>query len=79
MIGLDLQRVVGDFKAPQSTLRLRFGTVVSVQSGSITVTVAGSTVEIAGVKYLDSYTPTGSDTVALLTDGLDLLALGAIA
>jgi hypothetical protein len=79
MIGLDLQRIVGDFKTPPATLRLRFGEVVSVQSGSITITVAGSSVEISGVRYLDSYTPTTSDVVALLTDGLDLLVLGAIA
>lgn len=76
---LDLQRIVGDFRPEPSPIRLRFGEVVSVQSGTITVTVAGSSTEISGVRYLDSYTPSGSDTVAMLTDGLDLLVLGAVA
>jgi hypothetical protein len=75
---LDLQRIVGDFKQDAAPIRLRFGEVVSVQSGTVTVTVAGSSVEIAGVRYLDSYSPAGSDTVAMLTDGLDLLVLGAV-
>lgn len=75
---LDLQRIVGDFKADPANLRLRFGYVVSVQSGSVTVTVGGSDVEVAGVKYLDSFTPSASATVAMLTDGLDLLVIGSV-
>jgi hypothetical protein len=76
---LDLQRIVGDFKAPSANLRLRFGYVVSVGSGSLTITVAGSDVQITGVKYLSSYSPSASATVAILTDGLDLLVIGSVA
>jgi len=79
MIGLDFQSIVGDFKSPPANLRLRFGQIVSVQTGSVTVTVAGSTVTVSGVRYLNSYSPSASATVAMLTDGLDLLILGAIA
>ena len=76
---MDLQRIVGDFKAPAPTLRLRFGEIISDDTGTVTITVAGSTVEISGVRYLDSYTPTAMDTVVLLTDGLDVLVLGKVA
>jgi hypothetical protein len=74
----DLQRVVRDFSPEQNPIRLRFGVVQSVGSGVLTVTVAGSDVEISGVRFLSSYSASASDTVAMLTDGLDLLVLGKV-
>jgi hypothetical protein len=47
--------------------------------GSVTVTVAGSSTTIPGVKYLSTYTPVVNDTVVMLTDGIDLLVLGKTA
>jgi hypothetical protein len=44
----------------------------------LTVTVAGSDVEISGVRFLSSYSASAADTVAMLTDGLDLLVLGKV-
>lgn len=77
---MDLQAIVGDFSPRQNDIRLRFGAVVSAQVGSITITVAGSTTQISGVKYLASYSsPTANDVVALLTDGLDILVIGKVA
>lgn len=76
---LDLQRIVGDFKESPATLRLRFGSVSASAVGSVSVTVAGSSTVVAGVKYLSSYTPVVNDTVVMLTDGIDLLVLGKTA
>ena len=77
-MALDLQRIVSDFSPPSQELRLRFGVVVSIQSGAVTVTVAGGTVQVPEVHYLNSYSPLIGDTVAMLTDGLDVLLLGAV-
>lgn len=77
-MALDLQRIVSDFSPPSQELRLRFGVVVSLQVGEVTVTVAGSAVQVPAVHYLNSYSPVEGDTVALLTDGLDVLLLGAV-
>lgn len=74
----DLQRVVGDFKNPTAGLRLRFGQVTGTAAGSISLTVAGSTTEVSGISYLGSYTPVVGDTVAMLTDGIDVLVIGSI-
>lgn len=74
----DLQRIVGDFRGDPSPIRLRFGVVQSVGSGVVSVTVAGSDVVIGDVRHLSSYSASASDTVAMLTDGLDLLVLGKV-
>lgn len=74
----DLQRIVGDFGREDAPVRLRFGVVESVGSGVVSVKVAGSDVEITDVRHLESYSASVSDTVVLLTDGLDLLVLGSI-
>jgi len=76
---LDLQRIVGDFKETPASLRLRFGQVSASAVGSVTVTVAGSSTTISGVRYLSTYTPVVNDTVVMLTDGIDLLVLGRTA
>lgn len=74
----DLQRIVGDFGSEPSSIRLRFGVVETVGSGVVSVKVAGSDVEITDVRFLDSYSASAADVVALLTDGLDLLVLGKV-
>lgn len=75
---LDLQRIVGDFAPSGEPLRVRFGQVTASAATSVTVTVGGSTTAITGVPFLKSYTPVVNDTVVMLTDGLDLVVLGAI-
>lgn len=60
-------------------LRVRQGEVVSVSSYGLTVTIAGSTSQVTGVKYLGSYAPMVGAQVWLLTDGSDLFALGHLA
>jgi len=76
---LDFQRIVGDFKESPANLRLRFGQVSASAVGSVSVTVAGSSTVVAGVKYLASYTPVVNDTVVMLTDGVDVLVIGKTA
>lgn len=60
-------------------LRVRQGAVVSVSSYGLTVTIAGSTTQVTGVKYLGSYAPQVGAQVWLLTDGADIFALGHLA
>lgn len=55
------------------------GAVVSVQSYTVTVTVAGGVEEVAGVKYLAPGPPLPGAGVWLVTDGKDLLAVGMTA
>jgi hypothetical protein len=74
----DLQRIVGDFGGERPSIRLRFGVIESVGSGVVSLKVAGSDVEITDVRFLESYSASASDVVAVLTDGLDLLVLGKI-
>lgn len=60
-------------------LRLRQGKVISVQTGSVTVTIGASTVAVPGVKYLASYSPTANNVVWMLTDGETILIIGKLA
>lgn len=76
---LDLQRVVRDFSPASAPLRLRFGVVQSFGSGLLVLRISGSTVDVSAVRYLKSYTPVNGDTVALFTDGLDVLVIGSLA
>jgi microcystin-dependent protein len=55
-----------------------FGVVVSVQKGTITVTVAGSSVSVPGVQFMSSYTPAATDTVVIEFAGTDPVVTGAI-
>jgi hypothetical protein len=55
------------------------GTVVSLGSGpqSLTITLAGSSTPIPGVRFLESYTPSGQDTIDILKIGeYDYLVIG---
>jgi hypothetical protein len=64
---------------PGANLRLRQGSVVSGQvDGTVTITIAGSATQVAGVKYIDSYHPLAGDTVWLATDGRDLFIIGRL-
>lgn len=60
-------------------LRIRQGAVVSVSSYGLTVTIGGSTEQVAGVKYLGSYAPRVGAHVWLVTDGADMFAIGHLA
>lgn len=64
---------------PDAGWRFVQGKVVSVQSHSITVTVAGGTEPVAGVKYLAPGVPIPNAGVWLISDGKDLLAIGSVA
>lgn len=76
----DFQALVPAFAAEQPSPRLRLGVVQSVQANyTCTVTVAGSTTALTGVKYLASAHPVPGSPVWLMTDGLDLFAFAVIA
>lgn len=60
-------------------LRRRQAVVQSVQTGSVTIRLGASTVDITGVRYLASYSPVAGDTVWVLVDGPDLLIFGRVA
>lgn len=79
MSDFDFQALVPTL-VPQTSLRLRLGTVQSVQADrTCTVTIAGSTTAVAGVKYLGDVQPVPAKAVWLVSDGKDLFALGVIA
>ena len=64
---------------PENGWRWVQGTVVSVQAYSITVTLAGGTANVAGVKYLSPVPPLPGAGVWLISDGKALLAVGMTA
>lgn len=68
------------FQQQPQQLRSHAGTVVSVQADrTITVTVAGSTQQVAGIRYLGESAPRPNTVVRLLADGPDLFAIGHLA
>lgn len=77
----ELGRFVDTFANGKPKLRRRLGTIVSVEgaSNSITVTIAGGSTSIAGVRYFGHYPPVAGKQVWLDTDGVDLIAVGSIA
>lgn len=80
MSTFDWQRVTDTLGPTPENLRLRLGSVVSVQDDrTITVTIAGSYTQIAGVKYLAHVQPDPGTPVWLMTDGSDLFAFGVLA
>ena len=64
---------------PENGWRWVQGTVVSVQSYSITVTLAGGSAAVSGVKYLSPVPPAPGSGVWLISDGKALLAVGVTA
>lgn len=77
---VDFTRIASSLTPQTQGIRLRQGTVISVESAyTITVTIAGESAQIAGVKYMGNYAPRPGSQVWLLSDGFDLLALGHLA
>lgn len=62
---------------------IRKGTVSSIASTAVPPTlgvqISGDTTEIPGIRYIDSYAPEVGDTVLIIKQGTDLVALGEIA
>ncbi len=60
---------------------ITYGVVQSIQIGvptTLTITLAGSSTNVAGVAYLSPYSPVAGDTVAILQAGHELLVLGSL-
>lgn len=77
MDGYELAQVIA--AKPEDGWRYVQGTVVSIQAYSITVTLAGGTANVAGVKYLGHEPPVTGAGVWLISNGKDLLAVGSTA
>lgn len=74
----DLHQLAAALRPSQPSVRVRFGTVVSVETDrTCTVTVGGG--EVAGVRYAASCLPCPGYPIILLTDGQDLFALDHLA
>lgn len=66
--------------APESPFRLRQGVIVSLQANNTaTITIGGSTTEIANVHYDSSVCPIPGATCWLATDGRDWFILSTLA
>lgn len=77
---MDIREVVDTLKGDSSGVRLRQGAIVSVQAnGTCTVTVAGSTTQVAGVKVMSSCCPVPGASCWLAVDGRDVFVLGTLA
>lgn len=76
---MDMNYVASIF-GKQNPLRFRVGTIVSVQTDrTCTVTVAGDTTQISGVRYMSDVAPDPNAAVWLVTDGRDMFVLGHMA
>ncbi|MFI0262540.1 hypothetical protein ACH4OW_26275 [Streptomyces sp. NPDC017056] len=62
---------------------IRKGTVASIADTAVPPTlgiqISGDTTEIPGIRYIDSYAPVVGETVLVIKQGTDLVALGEIA
>jgi hypothetical protein len=77
---VDLYRLAQGFRQDTPQVRVRFGTVVSVEDDrTCTVTVGASPDPVPGVRYLRSASPLPGAPVVLVTDGTDLLVLDHMA
>lgn len=77
---MDLSYLVNQIKAPQSSLKLRQATVITVNADrTMDVQIAGDGYTLPSVRYLSNYAPKPSDQVWLLNDGADLLGIGMVA
>jgi hypothetical protein len=70
----DLGKIANTLSPESPSVRIRFGSVVSVQANTCTVTVAGSSTQISGVKWLTE--PSAGYSTILMTDGADMFVLG---
>jgi hypothetical protein len=77
---MDISYLVNQIKAPQSGLKLRQGTVITVNSNrTMDVQIASDGYTLPSVRYLSNYAPKPNDQVWLLNDGSDLLGIGMVA
>lgn len=77
---MDLSYLVNQIKANPSGLRLRQGTVITVNANrTMDVQITSDGFTLPSVRYLSNYAPKPSDQVWLLNDGADLLGVGMIA
>lgn len=75
----DLHLLAEAIKGRRTQVRLRQGVVTAVAAnGSLSVAIAGSAVSVSGVRMLASAAATTNDVVFLLTDGVDLIVIGAL-
>jgi len=77
---MDLHEIAKLVAGRGPTMRLRQAKVTAIAGdGTLSVTVAGSAVVLTGVKKFASVSATVGANVFLLTDGVDLIAIGTIA
>jgi hypothetical protein len=77
---MDIGYLVNQIKATPDGLRLRLGTVITVNANrTMDVQIANDGFTLPSVRYLSNYAPKPSDQVWLLNDGADLLGVGMIA
>lgn len=77
---MDLSYLVNQIKANPSGLRIRQGTVITVNTNrTMDVQITSDGFTLPSVRYLSNYAPKPSDQVWLLNDGADLLGVGMIA
>ena len=72
----DIGALAGNFSQENSSMRIRFGQVVSVEAFTCTITIAGSTTQVSGVKFLSR--PQAGLGCILMTDGADMFVLGQL-
>jgi hypothetical protein len=77
---MDISYLVNQIKAPQSGLKLRQATVITVNSDrTMDVQIAGDGFTLPSVRYLSHTAPKPDDQVWLLNTGADLLGVGMVA
>ncbi len=77
---MDLGNLPARFAPKDNPLRFRQGSIVSVEADqcTLTVTIAGSTVPVSGVRYATGVMPVPGLAVWLATDGRDLWAIATL-
>jgi hypothetical protein len=77
---MDLSYLVNQIKAPQTGLKLRQATVITVNSDrTMDVQITGDGYTLPSVRYVSNYAPKPNDQVWLLNQGADLLGFGMVA
>lgn len=77
---MDMHTLVEIFSPDAHGIRLRQGAIVSVQADTTaTITIAGCTTTVSGVKVASSCCPIPGSTCWIATDGRDLFVLATLA